>query len=85
MEMRTRGIPRNADMYSAALSVCVRADRCATALQVYDDMCCEGLEPDLVTYHTLMDAYGQLRQWRSAIAVLNTIVEKVHPPPAPCI
>eukprot|EP00892_Ulva_mutabilis_P004463 jgi/Ulvmu1/2389/UM130_0022.1 len=76
MEMRARGIARSVEMYTAALSVCVRADRCATALQIFADMRAEGLQPDLQTYHILMDAYGQLRQWHSAITVLDTIVKQ---------
>ena len=78
-EMRERGIPRSAQVYATIMGLCVRADQLQNALAMYDAMLAEGLEPPLIAYHTLIDAYGQLRQWQSAVAVLDMVASKVRP------
>jgi pentatricopeptide repeat protein len=77
-EMKERRVPRTAHIYTTIMGLCVRADQLQSALAVYGGMRAEQLEPSLVAYHTLIDAYGQLRQWESALAVLDTVAAKVR-------
>jgi pentatricopeptide repeat protein len=76
--MRARGIPRSEAMYTTLMSLCVRAERLHDSLAAFNELLDEGLEPSLVTLHTLMDTYGQLQQWSNALAVLDVITSKVH-------
>jgi pentatricopeptide repeat protein len=77
-EMKQRGIQRSSHIYTCIMNICVRADRLQTALTMYESLLSEGLEPSLVTYHTLMDAYGQMRLWEKALTVLNVISRQVR-------
>jgi pentatricopeptide repeat protein len=77
-EMKERGIPRTAPIYAKIMGLCVRADQLQTALGMYEVMLEEQLEPTLVSYHTLIDAYGQLRQWQQALSVLDIVSSKAR-------
>lgn len=76
--MRERGLPRSEAIYTNVMSLCVRAERLQDALAAFDALLEERLEPSLVTLHTLMDTYGQLRQWSNALVVLDAIASKVR-------
>ena len=77
-EMKERHIARTAHVYTTIMALCVRADQLQNAVTMYEAMCSEQLEPTLVSYHTLIDAYGQLRQWENALAVLDIVSTKVR-------
>lgn len=78
--MRTRGVPRCTSIYTSIMAACVRSARLQDAVDMYSELLREGLEPSVTTWHTLMDAFGQLRQWQNAVAVLDLVTAKVHCP-----
>lgn len=41
-------------------------------------MLSEGLQPNLVTYNTLLEVYAKRGMWREAVGVLDTLEQQVN-------
>ena len=39
--------------------------------QVFDDMYTAGLQPNIMTYITLLSSYAELGKWQNALHILN--------------
>ena len=39
--------------------------------QVFDDMYTAGLQPNIMTYITLLSSYAELGNWQNALHILN--------------
>ncbi len=51
---------------------------CADALVAVLQMLAAGLQPNLVTYNTLLEVYAKRGMWREAVGVLDTLEQQVH-------
>lgn len=52
--------------------------------QVFDDMYTAGLQPNIMTYITLLSSYAELGHWQNALQVLNHMCQPqvtALPPP----
>ena len=61
---------------------------CVQVQQVFDDMYTAGLQPNIMTYITLLSSYAQLGSWQSALHVLDHLCQPqvsslALPPPPP--
>lgn len=46
-------------------------------LPVFMQMLAAGLQPNLVTYNTLLEVYAKRGMWREAVGVLDTLEQQV--------
>ena len=52
--------------------------------QVFDDMYTAGLQPNIMTYITLLSSYAELGKWQNALHILNHMCQpQVCPTPLP--
>lgn len=55
--------------------------------QVFDDMYTAGLQPNIMTYITLLSSYAELGNWQNALHLLNHMCQptvSLPPPPTHC-
>ena len=73
-EMKMRGITCNIHAYSALMGVCVKQNECNIAISIYKELEVEErVEPNLVTFNILIDAYNKLGMLQSSVDALEQI------------
>ena len=76
-EMKARGIGCNIHAYSALMGVCVKQNECHAAISVYKELEEDArVEPNLVTFNILIDAYNKLGMLQSSVEALEKIKRK---------
>jgi len=76
-EMKARSIAINIHAYSALMGVCVKQNECHAAVSVYKELREDArVEPNLVTFNILIDAYNKLGMLQSSVEVLEEIKKK---------
>mmetsp|Transcript_70674 Transcript_70674/g.184051 ORF Transcript_70674/g.184051 Transcript_70674/m.184051 type:complete len:712 (-) Transcript_70674:350-2485(-) len=74
-EMRTEGVPYNTITYNSIIDVCIKSNEVATAEDLLREMMQAGsnLEPDLITYSTVLKGYCHSGDLDKALQVAETI------------
>jgi pentatricopeptide repeat protein len=73
MGMKTNGPAPNLVCYNAAMSAAVRANQADTAFLFDDAIRADGLQKDVFTCTTLMQAYSLRKDWHGAVALLRSM------------
>jgi len=74
-EMRTEGVPYNTITYNSIIDVCIKCSEVETAEDLLREMMSPGtnLEPDLITYSTVLKGYCHAGDLDKALQVAETI------------
>merc|ERR1719460_1015470 len=74
-EMRDEGVPYNTITYNSIIDVCIKCSDVQTAEELLREMLTPGnnLEPDLITYSTLLKGYCHVGDLDKALQVAETI------------
>lgn len=74
-EMRTEGVPYNTITYNSIIDVCIKCSEVETAEDLLREMMSPGtnLEPDLITYSTVLKGYCHGGDLDKALQVAETI------------
>lgn len=55
-----------------------QCDACELALDVFQQMHADNVQPNVVTYNTLVDVYGKTGAWDKAVRVLDDMREQAR-------
>lgn len=74
-EMREEGVPYNTIAYNSIIDVCIKCTEVAKAEEFFQEMMSESstVQPDLITYSTLLKGYCQVGDLDKALQVAATI------------
>eukprot|EP00931_Biecheleriopsis_adriatica_P094020 TRINITY_DN67724_c0_g1_i1.p1 TRINITY_DN67724_c0_g1~~TRINITY_DN67724_c0_g1_i1.p1 ORF type:complete len:585 (+),score=138.09 TRINITY_DN67724_c0_g1_i1:97-1851(+) len=74
-EMKDQGVPYNTIAYNSIIDVCIKCSEVAKAEDFFKEMIQEGsqVQPDLITYSTLLKGYCQVGDLDKALQVAATI------------
>jgi pentatricopeptide repeat protein len=77
-EMKRRGIHCSVHTYTALMNVAIKSNRGNVALDAYSMMLQDGLQPNVITFNTLVDVYGKMGSWEQAVGVLDIMRDMVR-------
>jgi len=74
-EMRVEGVPCNTITYNSIIDVCIKCSETDTAEEIFREMTAPGshVQPDLITYSTLLKGYCHIGDLDKALQVAETI------------
>jgi pentatricopeptide repeat protein len=72
-EMRAAGLQPHADTFNAVMSAAMGSTDPMTAVNVFNQLVASGLQPDKVSYTTLMVAFGYLGQLDAVTSVFENL------------
>merc|ERR1719502_256862 len=74
-EMRDEGVPYNTITYNSIIDVCIKCNDVSSAEELLREMLAPGnnIEPDLITYSTLLKGYCHVGDLDKALQVAETI------------
>merc|ERR1712137_828489 len=74
-DMLREGVPRNTITYNTIIDVCIKCGDLSTAESLFRDMTMPGslVEPDLITFSTLLKGYCNVAELDRALQVAETI------------
>lgn len=78
-QMKQRGVECSVHTYTALMNTCIKCGQPRLALDSYNMLLADGLQPNTITFNTLVDVYGKIGHCDQALRVLDIMKESVEP------